>query len=109
MEETPANPVSEVQDKTVGFISLHWYDTFHSSSPIGRITAMCVETSVRGNQIGGKLLEAGEQILHGKGCKVVEVTSNISRKLTHKFYIKHGYREDSIKFVKVIEGTKKPS
>jgi GNAT superfamily N-acetyltransferase len=92
--------VSEVNGQPIGFISLHWYNIFHSPKPVGRITAMCVEPQARGQEVGSGLLAAGEGYLRSKGCDVVEVTSHVRRTLTHRFYLKHGYSEDSKRFVK---------
>jgi GNAT superfamily N-acetyltransferase len=92
--------VSAVNDQPIGFISLHWYNIFHSPHPVGRITAMCVEPLARGQEVGSGLLAAGEEYLRSKGCAVIEVTSNVRRTLTHRFYLKHGYCEDSKRFVK---------
>ena len=94
--------VSEIDNETVGFISLHWFDIFHSTSKVGRITAFCVSENIRSQGVGQQLLTAAEKFLLSKGCSKVEVTSNIKRTLTHGFYLKNGYTEDSKRFVKVL-------
>jgi len=96
--------VCDIDDETVGFISLHWFDIFHSEEKMGRITALCVSEHIRGQGIGRHLLKAAEKILVSKGCSKLEATSNFKRTLTHEFYLKNGYTEDSRRFVKTLSG-----
>lgn len=94
--------VCEVENKTVGFLSLHWFDKFHSVEKTGRITALCVDASVRDMGIGAALVHAGEQLLKDHGCREVEVTTNLRRSLTPEFYRKNGYEEHSRHFIKSL-------
>jgi GNAT superfamily N-acetyltransferase len=94
--------VCELDRETVGFISLHWFDIFHSEQKMGRITALCVSDHVRDQGIGGILLKAAEKFLTSKGCYQVEVTTNFKRIKTHEFYLKNGYSEDSRRFIKQL-------
>lgn len=92
--------VAEIGNKIVGFISLHWFDIFHSPGVMGRISAFCMDENYRSQGLGELLLKAGEDLLIAHGCTKIEVTSNISRTRTHQFYPKFGYTEDSKRFVK---------
>lgn len=94
--------VCELDRETVGFISLHWFDIFHSEQNMGRITALCVSDQVRDQGIGGILLKEAEKFLASKGCYQVEVTTNFKRTKTHEFYLKNGYSEDSRRFIKQL-------
>ena len=94
--------VCEVDEETVGFISLHWFDKFHSVGKTARITALCVHEKVRDMGIGGALLAAAEKLLTDNGCREIEVTSNMRRALTPDFYRKHGYAEHSRHFIKSL-------
>jgi GNAT superfamily N-acetyltransferase len=92
--------VAEIDNDVIGFISLHWFDIFHSPGKMGRITAFCVDENFRSQGVGQRLLEAGEELFVANGCTKIEVTSNEKRVRTHKFYPKVGYIEDSRRFVK---------
>jgi GNAT superfamily N-acetyltransferase len=94
--------VIEADHEVAGFISLHWFDIFHSMGKIGRISAFCVDEKQRGKGLGKNLLKAAEDFLISKGCNKLEVTSNEKRIRTHKFYADCGYIEDSRRFVKYI-------
>jgi len=92
--------VAEVDYSVIAFLSLHWFDIFHSVGKIGRITAFCVDENFRSKQIGKQLLEASEKFLVQQGCTKIEVTSNIRRLRSHDFYLNRGYIEDSKRFTK---------
>lgn len=95
--------VGEEDGVVVGFASLHWFDMFHVRGKIGRITAICILDGLRSKGIGRVLTEACENLLVSKGCTKVEVTSNLKRTLTHKFYQQMGYTIDSQRFTKTLQ------
>jgi GNAT superfamily N-acetyltransferase len=92
--------VGEDDKDVVGFVSLHWFDMFHSRGQMGRITAICILEELRSKGFGQALLMAAEHYLKTKGCVKVEVTTNLNRTLTHEFYGKNGYSIDSKRFIK---------
>lgn len=94
--------VCETAQKTLGFISLHWFDKFHSIGKTGRITALCVDERSRDMGIGGALLASAEQLLKENGCREIEVTTNMRRTRTPAFYQKYGYEQHSHHFVKSL-------
>lgn len=94
--------VCEVGGSTVGFIALHWFYKFHSMHKTGRITAFCVDETVRSTGIGGALIKAAEDYFKDIGCRTVEVTTNLRRTRTPGFYREHGYAEQSRHFVKIL-------
>lgn len=94
--------VCEIDRGVAGFISLHWFDKFHSIGKTGRITALCVDEKFRGIGIGRSLVIAGENLLTTKGCREIEVTTNMRRQLTPDFYRKNGYTEQSRHFIKSL-------
>ena len=95
--------VAEVDSEITGFISMHWFDMFHSNGLMGRITAVCVNERFRSQGLGKLLTDAAEKFLYAKGCSNVEVTCNLRRTRTHEFYKKNGYGEDSKRFIKKLE------
>jgi len=95
--------VGETDLNVIGFISLHWFEIFHSTGKIGRISAFCIDELFRSEGFGRLLLEAAEIFLVKQGCKKIEVTSNIRRIRTHEFYLERGYGEDSRRFTKYFK------
>ena len=93
--------VAEVDNRTVGFISMHWFDLMHWKGFMGRITSFCIEDLFRSMGIGLALLKETEVFLIKQGCIKIEVTSNMRRTRTHEFYLRAGYSEDSRRFIKM--------
>jgi GNAT superfamily N-acetyltransferase len=88
------------EGQIVAFASLHWFEMLHRKGHIGRVTAFCVDEKFRSRGIGQILLKACEDVLKKEGCQRLEVTSNVKRTQAHRFYLKSGYLEDSLRFVK---------
>ncbi len=94
--------VAKDENQVLGFIALHFYRAFHHPAPIGRITAFCVEETVRGSGIGSLLLTAAEDYFLQQQCFKIEVTSNLKRINTHQYYRQRGYTETSRHFIKIV-------
>jgi GNAT superfamily N-acetyltransferase len=94
--------VAKEENQTLGFIALHYYYALHHTAPIGRITAFCVDETVRGSGIGSMLLTAAEDYFQQVNCFKIEVTSNLKRTRTHHYYHQRGYTEVSRHFIKII-------
>ena len=94
--------VAVEKDIVAGFISMHWFDIFHSTGLIGRITALCVSEGYRGQGVGSTLMNEAERFLADQGCSDVEVTTHMRRTRTHEFYLQLGYTEDSKRYRKKL-------
>ncbi len=90
----------------VGAVTLHITPVMHRAGPIGRLTAVIVDESVRGQGIGRALVAASEAYLFKRGCAMIEVTSNKKRTDAHAFYEGLGYTGTSFRFAKSNEGKK---
>ena len=75
----------------LGGITLHQMAVLHRPRPVGRITALVVDTSVRGQGIGRALVAAAEEALTASGCGLLEITSNMRLVEAHAFYERLGY------------------
>jgi GNAT superfamily N-acetyltransferase len=83
-------------------LTLHRTQVLHRPKPVGRITALVVDPSVRGQGIGRALVAAAEDALASAGCGVIEVTTNAARSDAHAFYRRLGYDQSSVKFTKTV-------
>jgi GNAT superfamily N-acetyltransferase len=92
--------VAELSGKVVGLLTLHVMQVLHRAAPIGRVSALVVTETERSKGVGKALVEAGEQLLKERGCKIVEVTSNLRLQEAHSFYRCIGFEETSLRFKK---------
>lgn len=92
-------------ESLAGVTTLHTMTVLHRPLPVGRITALVVDTAMRGRGIGRALVEASELVLMRNGCGLIEVTSNRSRVDAHAFYERLGYERTSFRFAKSVVPT----
>jgi predicted N-acetyltransferase YhbS len=92
--------VAELEGEAVGCLSTSIMHVLHRPAPVGRISMMVVEAAVRGRGIGAALVRAAESALVARGCKLVEVTSNLARAEAHGFYEHLGYERTSFRFAR---------
>jgi TonB family protein len=85
-----------------GVATLHQTVVLHRPKPVGRITALVVDASVRGQGIGRSLVAAAESLLANAGCGLLEITSNVRLTEAHSFYGHLGYEQTSFRFAKVL-------
>jgi len=92
--------VAEDEDKAIGFISCHGQTLLHHNGLVYEIQEMFVVKEYRSKGIGALLLKYLEERLAGEAYKLLEVTSNIRRKDTHRFYLNNGFSQTHFKFTK---------
>jgi GNAT superfamily N-acetyltransferase len=95
--------VAQKSDGTLaGAITLHKMHVLHRPRPLGRITALVVDDTLRGTGLGRALVEVAEEFLKNAGCGLLELTSNVSRLPAHAFYEHLRYERTSVRFAKVF-------
>jgi GNAT superfamily N-acetyltransferase len=98
--ETPL--VATLGKQVIGLCGVSARVMIHRSAPIGRISPLVVADEAQGHGIGRMLVEAAEEWMRKRGCKLVEVTSNDRRGAAHAFYRHMGYERTSIRFAKTL-------
>lgn len=92
--------VAEFQGKVIGFISLYIQKILHHGGNVAEIQELFVDSNIRGKSIGTKLIDYAKEIAQKQNCKMFEVTCNLKREKTHKFYEKEGLSKTHYKFTK---------
>jgi GNAT superfamily N-acetyltransferase len=85
-----------------GLATLHQTHVLHRPRPVGRITALVIDPSVRGQGLGRTLVAAAEEMLGASGCGLLEITCHMRRTDAHRFYERIGYEKTSLRFAKTI-------
>lgn len=80
--------------------TLHATPVLHRAGPVGRVSALVVDSDVRGRGIGRAMMAAAEQWAVERGCVLIEVTSNQRREDAHRFYEGLGYERTSFRFAR---------
>jgi GNAT superfamily N-acetyltransferase len=95
--------VAENSDGTLaGVATLHQMEVLHRPRPVGRISTLVVDESLRGQGVGRALVEAAEVLLTEAGCGLMEITCNLRREGSHAFYEHLSYGRTSVRFAKVL-------
>ena len=94
--------VAEIEGRVVGCLSTSTMIVLHRPAPVGRISMMVVDERYRSQGIGATMIAAAEELLVGKGCQLVEVTSNLRRVDAHRFWERNGYERTSARFAKQV-------
>jgi GNAT superfamily N-acetyltransferase len=94
--------VAELGGRVVGMIGLR-IDRAHEYDGVqGRILALVVDASARGNGIGTALVAAGERWAAERGAGKIVVTTAKHRERTHEFYRALQYDFTGLRFGKVL-------
>ena len=94
--------VAELGGAVVGCLSTSIMRVLHRPAPVGRISMMVVEETLRGRGIGAELVRAAERELAARGCRMIEVTSNARRTEAHRFYERLYYERTSVRLAKEL-------
>ncbi|HEX8573071.1 MAG TPA: GNAT family N-acetyltransferase [Allosphingosinicella sp.] len=95
-------PLVAEQGEVIGILAWHVTPVLHRPRPVGRITMMVVAEGERRRGVGRALVEAACGQLRGRGCGLIEVTSNVDLSGAHGFYRKLGFERTSYRFAKVL-------
>lgn len=84
--------VAEVEKKVVGFIGLCKLYAYEYDGEYVRIISLVVSEQYRGNGVGRKLVESGEEWAIDQGAIAITLNSGIKRKEAHEFYKGNGFK-----------------
>lgn len=94
--------VAEKENTVRGFISLHTQLLLHHAGRTGEIQELYVDEQSRGKGVGQRLLAEVETIGKTLALVEIEVTAQLHRTDTHRFYQRAGYTQSHAKFTKPL-------
>jgi ribosomal protein S18 acetylase RimI-like enzyme len=93
---------AELDGAVVGCLSTSIMHVLHRPAPVGRISMLVVDETLRNRGIGAKLVRAAEDALRAQGCYMIEVTSHVRRADAHRFYERLGYEKTSVRLMRML-------
>jgi PhnO protein len=90
-------------NNVIGYLSCHGQILLHHLSIVFEIQELFVEKEYRNHKVGQLLIETVEKKLKDNNYRFLEVTTNINRSDTHRFYKKCGFNKTHYKFTKILE------
>jgi PhnO protein len=87
-------------DEVIGFISCHGQELLHHEGQVFEIQEMYVARNYRDKGIGKALFAALVEKLGKADCESLEVTTHVKRADAKRFYMKLGFVQTHVKFVK---------
>ncbi len=89
-------------DEVIGFISCHGQELLHHEGQVFEIQEMYVARNYRDRGIGKALFAVLIEKLGKTDCESLEVTTQIKRADAKRFYLKLGFVQTHLKFVKEL-------
>ena len=83
--------VAVTGESAVGLATIHLRHTINHEAPIGQLTLLVVDESMRGRGVGRVLVAESEAWARARGCKRFVVTTALRRTEAHAFYEKLGF------------------
>ncbi len=96
--------VAELDGRVVGVCQLITFRHLqHRGGRCAEIESMHVTPELRGQGIGGTLVDAAIEVARSAGCYRVQLTSNLARPDAHRFYERHGFTPSHVGFKKRLD------
>jgi len=86
----------------IGFSSVHIQNLLHHLGKVAEVQELIIAKNHQGIGVGGLLFEKMQEIAIFNGCLEFEVSCNLKRERSHKFYLKQGMKKSHYKFTKAI-------
>jgi GNAT superfamily N-acetyltransferase len=81
---------AETDGNVIGFCAMAIRDSFWQAGPLAYIEIVIVDSNIRGQGIGTRLMEEAIDIARDRGCKKLELDSAFHREKAHGFYERNG-------------------
>ena len=86
----------------VGVVTVHLFQSIHSTEPAAWLTSLVVEENARGQGIGSALVLRAEDWAIQHGALRLSLTSALHRERAHEFYKTRDYEHTGVRLTKVF-------
>lgn len=90
-------------DELVGYIHLRLERQLHHASLVVEVLELIIDDNHRSKHLGKRLLDFAINYSKTIGASHIELTTNDVRERAHQFYIREGFNQTSLKFVRNIQ------
>lgn len=101
----PGTTVLVAEDATgevIGAVTVHLFDSLHTSEPTAWLTAVVVEEKARGQGVGSVMVQKAEDWARQHGARRIALTSALHRARAHQFYKDRDYEHTGVRLVKLL-------
>jgi GNAT superfamily N-acetyltransferase len=88
--------------EVLGVVTVHLFQSIHSSEPAAWLTSLVVEEKARGQGIGSALVARAEDWAIQHGALRLSLTSAFHRERAHEFYKTRDYEHTGVRLTKVF-------
>jgi predicted N-acetyltransferase YhbS len=92
--------VADDDGAVIGLLCFSNIPLLHVNEGLGRISALVVDSQLKGRGVGRCLVAAAEEFAWNNGCTRIVITSGDHRPDAHAFYEAIGYFQDCRRFIK---------
>ncbi len=86
----------------VGVVTVHLFQSIHSTEPAAWLTSLVVEEKARGQGVGSALVLHAEDWAIRHGALRISLTSALHREQAHEFYKTRDYEHTGVRLTKVF-------
>ena len=86
----------------VGVVTVHLFQSIHSSEPAAWLTSLVVEEKARGQGVGSALVLRAEDWAIQHGALRISLTSALHRERAHEFYKTRDYEHTGVRLTKLF-------
>jgi GNAT superfamily N-acetyltransferase len=86
----------------LGVVTVHLFQSIHSSEPAAWLTSLVVEEQARGQGVGSALVARAEEWAIQHGALRISLTSALHRERAHEFYKTRDYEHTGVRLTKVF-------
>ena len=90
-------------DEIVGYIHLRLERQLHHAALVVEVLELIIDHKHRSKHLGKRLLDFAVSYSKSIGASHIELTTNVVRDRAHQFYIREGFNQTSLKFVRSIQ------
>jgi len=90
------------QGELLGVVTVHLFQSIHSTEPAAWLTSLVVEEQARGQGVGSALVARAEEWAIQHGALRISLTSALHREGAHDFYKTRDYEHTGVRLTKVF-------